>query len=88
MSNNSAEKAYTCPTGCVERNHPGVEHEAWIASQRVWLCDVYDEPTTCLIAGLPMKATCRPCRARGADRLLAALMPIPPASLTSSEADQ
>lgn len=25
---------YTCPTRCVEQNHPGIEHDAWLSSQR------------------------------------------------------
>lgn len=30
MSEHSAEIDATCPTECVEANHPGVEHEQWL----------------------------------------------------------
>lgn len=31
MSNNAADGEYTCPSVCVEQNHPGREHNDWIA---------------------------------------------------------
>lgn len=79
-------KNYTCPTACLERNHPGREHEGWLRGQREWLCDVYDEPTTCLAARAPLDAICRPCRARAADRMLDALMTNTP-GITSESGD-